>query len=380
MEDKFFDIRPYNDSEFQTALDQLLAQKELVGMLDGVFGEWFLDKLRKNRLQFKTLDDFIEGTTYPLLDVLLEKKRSKITYSGHDNMQGSAVYLSNHRDIISDPAFLQYCLMKNGFRTTEIGIGSNLVAAPWILAMMKINKSFVVKRNLPRAEEMKALVELSEYINYAVRQKRASVWLAHREGRAKDSDDRTQHSLLKMLALKGEGDLLQNLKELNICPVSISYEYDPCDYLKAKEFQQKRDDKDFRKSKADDVLSMQVGLMGFVGEVHYSFTPAINAEIDRIAEKSLSRQQQVEQVANVIDRQIHSAYKIFKTNYIAFDLFYKENRFEKHYNSEEKAIFATYVDSQVAKIDLPNLDREFCRDRILQNYSNTLVNYISVNQ
>lgn len=380
MEDKFFDIRPYNDSEFQAVLDQLLAQKELVAMLDGVFGEWFLEKLRRERSDFKTLDDFIENTASQLLDSLLDKKRSKVTYSGEENLRESAVYLSNHRDIISDPAFLQYCLVKNGFRTTEIGIGSNLAAAPWILALMKINKSFVVKRNLPRAEEMKALVELSEYINYTVRQKGVSVWLAHREGRAKDSDDRTQHSLLKMLALKGESDLLQNLKELNICPVSISYEYDPCDYLKAKEFQQKRDNPEFLKSKADDVLSMQTGLMGFVGEVHYHITPAINSEIERIAEMSLPRQQQVEQVANVIDRQIHSAYKIFKTNYIAFDLFYKENRFEKHYNSEEKAIFAAYVDSQVAKIDLPNVDREFCREKILQNYSNPLLNYLNVNQ
>lgn len=380
MEDKFFDIRPYNDSEFQGVLDQLLAQKELVEMIDGTFGKEFLERLRRERFGFKTIDDFIRGTSYSLLDVLLEKKRSKITFSGQENLREAAVYLSNHRDIISDPAFLQYCMVKNGFPTTEIGIGSNLAAAPWILALMKINKSFVVKRNLPRAEEMKALVELSEYINYTVRQRGASVWLAHREGRAKDSDDRTQHSLLKMLALKGEGSLLENLKALNICPISISYEYDPCDYLKAKEFQQRRDDKEFRKTKADDVLSMQTGLMGFVGEVHYHITPDINTEIDKIAERSLPRQQQVEQVADVIDRRIHSAYKIFKTNYIAFDLFYKENRFEKHYNSEEKAIFAAYVDSQVEKIDLPNLDREFCRDRILQNYSNTLVNYINVNQ
>ena len=376
MEDRFLDIRPFSDTEFQYEIDQLLAQTELVGMVDRIFGNDILRNLQQKRNRFRTLNDFIVNTTYPLLDILLKRKHSQVTYGGQDNLSESAVYLSNHRDIISDPAFFQYSLVKGGFPTSEIGIGSNLAAAPWILSLMKLNKSFVVKRNLPKAEQMKSLVELSEYINYTIKEKKASIWLAHREGRAKDSNDCTQPSLLKMLALKGNGSFLENLKSLNITPVSISYEYDPCDYLKAKEFQQRRDNADFKKSKADDVVSMQTGLMGFASEIHFQITQPINSELDRIASMGLPRTQEVEQVAVIIDRQIHSSYKIFKTNYMALDMLYGENRFENFYNSQEKVNFAKYIDTQISRIDLPSVDYEFCKEKILQNYSNTLVNYL----
>ena len=374
MQNNFDDIRPYLNSEIQVVFRQLLGNDEVLAGASAVMPIALIDDLKRNYEQISDIDTFQERYMYPMLENLKKIKKTEITFSGTDNISQPALFLSNHRDILTDSAFLQYVLVKNGLRTSEIAIGNNLMVKPWIAAAMRINKSFVVRRNITKGEQLSAFLELSDYIAYAITCKNESIWLAHREGRAKDSDDRTQISLLKMLALSGEGSFIENIKRLNIQPLSISYEYDACDYLKAKELQQKRDDESFTKSSMDDVVSMQVGALGVASEIHYAFTPCINSKLDEISALHLPRNREVEMVASLIDRQIHGAYKIYKSNYIAFDMLESGNSFRKFYSSEEKINFANYIDSRISKIDLVDVDIEFCRRTLLEMYANPLRN------
>lgn len=374
MQNNFDDIRPYLSSEIQVVFRQLLGNEEVLAGASAVMPIALIDDFKRNYEQISDIDTFQERYMYPMLENLKKIKKTEITFSGTDNISQPALFLSNHRDILTDSAFLQYVLVKNGLRTSEIAIGNNLMVKPWIAAAMRINKSFVVRRNITKGEQLSAFLELSGYIAYAITCQNESIWLAHREGRAKDSDDRTQISLLKMLALSGGGSFIENIKRLNIQPLSISYEYDACDYLKAKELQQKQDDEAFTKSSMDDVVSMQVGALGVASEIHYAFTPCINSKLDEISALHLPRNREVEMVASLIDRQIHGAYKIYKSNYIAFDMLESGDSFRKFYSSEEKINFANYIDSRISKIDLVDVDIEFCRRTLLEMYANPLRN------
>ena len=224
----FDDIRPYNDSELTTVLERMVSDKEVLAGIAMVMPKQLADKLVLGYKELRSVDQFQEEYMYPMLEHLKDIKSTAITYSGSEYVKQPALFLSNHRDIIIDPAFLQYVLLKCGMKTSEIAIGSNLMAKPWITDAMRVNKSFVVRRNLTRGEQISAFGELSRYIAHTITQKRASIWLAQREGRAKDSDDRTQISLLKMLSLSGEGSFAENIKKLRLHPLSISYEYDVC--------------------------------------------------------------------------------------------------------------------------------------------------------
>ena len=245
---------------------------------------------------------------------------------------------------------------------------------------MRINKSFIVQRGLPVREMPKAFLELSGYIRHAITKKQTGVWIAQREGRAKDSDDRTQESILKMFALSGTKSFIENLKELNICPATISYEYDPCDYLKAKEFQQKRDNANFKKSPQDDLLNMKTGIMGDKGHVHFTFTPSINAELEEIATSIDNRKAQIEAVVKLIDQRIHSNYTIYPINKVAYDELLNTTRFTAEVSPEERSEVESYLEQQLNKIDLPNKDYDFLRHKLLEMYANPLINYLAAKQ
>lgn len=373
----FDDIRPYNDSELTKVLGRLVDNKEVLAGIAMIMPKQLADKLVLRYKELRSVDQFQEEYMFPMLEHLKDIKSTAITFSGSEHVRQPALFLSNHRDIIIDPAFLQYVLLRCGMKTSEIAIGSNLMAKPWITDAMRVNKSFVVRRNLTRGEQISVFGELSRYIAHTITQKRASIWLAQREGRAKDSDDRTQISLLKMLSLSGEGSFAENIKKLRLQPLAISYEYDVCDYMKAKELQQRRDDENFVKSAADDVLSMQIGALGAASEIHYAFTPPIDKELDRIAAERLPRNEEVRRVAESIDTRIHRAYKIFKTNYIAFDLAEGGCRFGGNYTEEEKDNFSAYIEQQIAKIELRQVDKAFCREKMLEMYANPLKNKIA---
>jgi hypothetical protein len=216
---------------------------------------------------------------------------------------------------------------------------------------------------------------MSRYMHYTINEKNQSIWIAQREGRAKDSNDRTQESVLKMLAMGGEGDVIDRLVEMNIVPLSISYEYDPCDYLKAKEFQLKRDVLNYKKATADDLLNMETGMFGFKGRVHFHVAPCINDQLSQI-DRNLSKQDLFASVSSIIDRGIHANYRLFPNNYVAHDWLYGETRFADRYSAEEKERFEAYIAQQIGKIDINYKDEDYLRHMLLLMYANPLTNHL----
>ena len=216
---------------------------------------------------------------------------------------------------------------------------------------------------------------MSRYMHLAINEKKENIWIAQREGRAKDSDDRTQDSVLKMMAMGGEGSIVERLKDLNITPAAISYEYDPCDYLKAKEYQQKRDNPDFKKSREDDLLNMQTGIFGRKGKIHFQLTSCINDKLDNL-DPAMPKTEVFTAISAMIDKQIHANYRFYPGNYVAYDWLTGENLFADKYTEKEKNIFEQYINGQLAKIDLPNKDEEFLREKMLVMYANPVKNYL----
>ena len=319
----------------------------------------------------------------PVVEALMDKTTDGVTVEGMEKLDPGQGYLfvSNHRDIVLDSAFLDYHLLLSGMKSVEIGIGNNLLIHPWIETLVRLNRSFVVNRSATATELLESSQQLSRYIRFVIEQKKAPVWLAQREGRAKDSDDRTQKSVLKMLAMSGDDSmtLSEKLQSLHICPLTISYEYDPCDWLKATEFQMKRDNPGFRKSKQDDLINMKTGIWGFKGHMHYHVAAPIDSEIAAL-DTSVPRNQFLDQVAQIIDRHIFEGYRIYPCNRIALDMLRGDNAQSPNYTPDQKREFENYLEGQLKKIRIPNPDWDYLKERILTMYANPLINQKSVMQ
>lgn len=381
MEYNFDEIRSYTTEEIPAAMERLCNQKPFMKMLSTLFPLMPKEQLKLKMLSFKTSNELQLEMVYPFLQYLEANMTTGIKLKGIENIdiENKYLYISNHRDIILDSAFLCAKFIEKKIDTVEIAIGDNLLINPWIEDLVRINKSFIVQRGLNARQVLESSKRLATYIKYTLQVKKNSIWIAQREGRAKDSDDRTQESLLKMLNLSGEKSFIENLKELNICPLSISYEYDPCDYLKAKEFQLKRDNPEYRKTHEDDLLNMQTGVMGYKGKVNYHISGCINEELDKIAIETNNRNEQIEKTAHLIDYLIHKNFSITANNKIAYDEIYNDKQFAKDYTPTDKTIFEEYLDKQIRKIDIENKDRDFLRMKMLEMYANPLKNYMKAN-
>lgn len=376
METNFDDIRCYRNEEVHDALMRLSEEKPFMKILSTIYPFMPKENLKERLAGFHTSFDFQKEMVVPFLQYLEANKTKGIDLNGVEKIDRdkSSLFISNHRDIILDSAFLCGKLIEKGMDTVEIAIGDNLLIYPWIKELVRVNKSFIVKRGLSARQILESSQKLSAYIYYTLHEKNQSIWIAQREGRAKDSNDRTQESLLKMLNMYGKGNFIENIAELNICPISISYEYDPCDFLKAKEMQQKRDNPDFRKAPEDDLINMQTGVMGYKGKVVYELTGNINRELRIIGAETTNKNEQISLTAEAIDKRIHSNYTIFPCNKIAFDYYREEKRFDTEYTEEEKKDFEKYLDFQMAKIELENKDENFLRSKLIEMYANPLRN------
>ena len=259
---EFNEIRPYTPEELPQIYEELIADPAFRTVVESVMPGVPFEGLAMKMRQCKTNLEFQKAFFYGLLWDLVKKTANGLTFdcSALSDLTRNYTFISNHRDIILDSAFLSILLIDNGMTTVEIAIGDNLLIYPWIHKLVRVNKSFIVKRGLNMRQKLEASALMSRYMHFAMKEKHENLWIAQRQGRAKDSNDRTQDSVLKMMAMAGEGDVTERLKELNIVPLAISYEYDPCDFLKAKELQQKRDDEHFQKSPEDDLINMQTGL------------------------------------------------------------------------------------------------------------------------
>lgn len=380
---QFNEIRPYEAEEMQQAFEDLLADRQFSLVLKG-FAPWMPKAVRNALLRMlfrgvKTPLDFQMRFMKPLVKYIIWKYSDGTTFDDKKlhtkeqtiNTLDRYTFVSNHRDIVLDSAFLDLLLVEAGYPTTvEIGIGDNLLIYPWIRRLVRMNKAFTVRRGLSPKEMLASSKLMSEYIHYAVTQKKENIWIAQREGRAKDSDDRTQESVLKMLAMGGD------LRELNIVPLTISYEYDPCDYLKAQEFQQKRDNPAFKKSRQDDLDNMKTGIFGYKGRVHYHCGTPINAWIDEI--KDLPRNEFFAELARRMDVEIHEGYQLFPCNYIALDELRGTTEYSAHYTQKDKTKFDEYLAGQIAKVKLHNRDEKFLRERMLTMYANPAINKLKL--
>lgn len=375
---EFDDIRPYFPEEMPAAFDRLLSDESFCQIALSFFKDKTVDDLRHLAATCTDNVDFQKKFLYALMMDLLSK--TSVGYGMNitalSDIQRGYTFVSNHRDIVLDAAFLDIFLIEKGFPTTvEIAIGDNLLITPWIETLVRLNKSFIVKRSVGVREMLESSRLMSRYMHFAIRQKHENIWIAQREGRAKDSDDRTQESVLKMMAMGGEGTPIESLKELNIVPLTISYEYDPCDYLKAQEFQLKRDVPEFKKTQADDLKNMQTGIFGYKGQIHYEAAPCINVWIDEL--KDLPKNRFFGELARRMDIEIHSRYHLYSNNYIAADMLDATSRFSDKYTPEEHNNFEEYLNQRLALIQLPGKDEAFLRERILVMYANPLRNYIN---
>ena len=377
---EFDEIRPYEAGEMQQAFHDLLNDRQFSLVLKG-YAPWLPKALRNGLLKLaftgiKTPLDFQKRFMKPIVKWIMRKHTDGCTFDDANlecRTERRYTFVSNHRDIVLDSAFLDVLLVDAGHPTTvEIGIGDNLLIYPWIKRLVRMNKAFTVRRGLTAHEMMRSSQLMSRYIHYAVTQKKENIWIAQREGRAKDSSDQTQDAVLKMLAMGGD------LRELNIVPLTISYEFDPCDYLKAQEMQQKRDNPAFKKSRQDDLDNMKTGIFGYKGRVHYHCAAPINTWIDELAD--LPKKEFYETLSHRIDCELHQHYRLYPCNYIALDMLEHSGASSEssHYTSADVEHFEKYLAGQLAKIQLPNKDEAFLRERMLTMYANPLRNYLKV--
>lgn len=375
---EFDDIRPYYDEELPQAFDELSADQGFRNAVAGVLPNESLDALLARMHACKTKDEFQEILGYKVLWSLAGRFTDSLTleHKAPIDREKPYLYISNHRDIVLDSGFLSILLIDLGLRTVEIAIGDNLLIYPWIKKLVRVNKSFIVQRALTMRQILESSARMSRYMHYTITHKKQSIWLAQREGRAKDSDDRTQDSVLKMLAMGGTGDIIDRLAELNIVPLSISYEYDPCDFLKAREFQLKRDVEGYKKTMADDLKSMNSGFLGYKGRVHFQTDQCINEELMQI-DRSLPKAELYARISALIDRRIHLNYRLYPCNYAAHDMLNATDKFADKYTPEEKMQFETYLKKRLDKIELPQKDIPFLREKLLLMYANPLTNYLA---
>lgn len=378
MEFDFNEIRCFRNDEVHEVLVRLSNEKQFMKVLSTVYPLLPKEVIKQRLMSFQSSYAFQKEMVYPFLQYLEANMTKGITLNGLEkiDISKSYLYISNHRDIILDSAFLCGKFIEKNMDTVEIAIGDNLLIYPWIEDLVRVNKSFIVKRGLSARQILESSKRLSTYIAQTIKEKQ-SIWIAQREGRAKDSNDRTQESLLKMLNMYGNESFIENLINLNICPLSISYEYDPCDFLKAKEMQQRRDNSCFKKNPQDDLLNMQTGVMGYKGKVFYEITGSINKDLKKIATETSSRNEQITLVTELIDRRIHQNYNIFANNKIAYDTLKEGKLFSNEYSTQERLDFERYLSFQIAKINIENKDENFLKTKLLEMYANPLINKLN---
>lgn len=369
----FDDIRPFNDSEVNHYLKLLIADEHFEHILQFIFQDQ--SKIEEAKLMLSnihTIKDLQLKFVYQLVnDLILKKSTDGLTSSGLDKLDKHTSYLfiSNHRDIILDSAIMNYLIVLEGMNTTEIAIGNNLLIAKWIEYAVKLNRTFVVRRNLPVREMLMASKKLSEYIRRDITCKNTSVWIAQREGRTKDGNDKTQQALLKMLNLSNIKEFGEGFKELKIVPLSISYEIEPCGLSKVDELYRKQTE-GFEKTQEDDLRSMGHGLVRPKGHVHFAFGEPITSQIDLICkEETISSQ--IEKLADYLDQQIYCNFKLWPNNYIAEDILNNTSNNSNQYTPEQFNRFDSMVAEAVETI--PG-DKEIIRGMFLQMYVNPLIN------
>ncbi|MBR9833337.1 hypothetical protein GYB57_14425 [bacterium] len=368
---EFEDIRPLHDSEVKEGIGRLLAVKEFRGMVEYAFqGMIPFEKVEEQLKRIETVKEFQSGLITKMLGFVIQKTSDSFTFSGLENIEKDKAYLflSTHRDIVLDSALMNLVLNDNEYETARIAIGDNLVKEPWINDLVRLNKSFIVKRGRQGKDKVLASMQLSSYIAHSIKTDNESVWIAQREGRTKDGIDKTQPGLIKMLSIAGRKDPVNHLRSLNIVPVSISYEYNPCDAMLLPELLAKSEDREYVKSPMEDLMSMMKGIEGKKGRIHLHFGRPLNDFSENL--KNVNGEKFVSQVVSLADHEIYHTFKLWPTNYIACDLLIGNQRWENEYSAEEKATFEKVMTQRVASVE-GNPDK--LKELYLKMYANPVI-------
>ena len=375
-ETEFDTIRPFYDSEVKAAVERLVVEPGFLKTLEYFFPTAPIDRTIQMLKSLRTVREFQDRVIGVLVQAITDKYITELTFTGLENVPENKGYLivSNHRDIILDSALLNTYFLQHNHNTSEIAIGSNLLILPWITDLVKLNRTFVVKRNIPVKEQYEASLLLSKYIRHTILEKNTSIWIAQREGRTKDGNDKTQGALLKMFNMSVSGDVLPNLAELNIVPMTISYEYDPVDIYKVKERYNKMVDKDFKKSKRDDVMGMRYGITCNKGRVNICLGKPINSELLNLP-KAPNKNVQYDEAAHFIDTRIYEGYILYPINYVSADMLSGTNTYSEHYTEEDKKAVSDYFDNQSKFFEG---DVALQRKMLMEIYANPVINYSSI--
>ncbi len=365
---EFDDIRPFSEKEGLAAIQQLFSDHNFIKALQFVNDEIDINQLCQSVLACKSLHEFQIAFSKTMFHYFVKKSITHITFEGteKDGNRPASLYIGNHRDIILDSMILQASKLGKGIPATRSAIGNNLVDNPLLIMLARLNKMFLVYRDDKAKEDvLKHYRQLGDYINFSILEEKESVWIAQRNGRAKDGIDKTQPGLLKMFILPSKLPAIEALKMLNITTATVSYQYEPCDHLKARELALSENGS-YVKKPGEDFTSITQGVLGFKGEVHFCIGETIKEGFDAIDTK-LPLNDQLAQARDIVDSQIHQDYHLFNTNYIAYDLAEQTTKFEQYYTQEEKADFERYLDKQASCDDVP---KEKMLHYLLKIYSN----------
>ena len=374
MNNQFDDIRPYYDSEIPAAM-QRIVDSDFFGLLcTYVYPGHNPADIRKMMLSFRTIRDFQLEVMRCVNEQVIARSTTAFTYSGVERLDPQKQYLfvSNHRDIMLDACLLQYILYKNGHETTEITFGANLMSSPLVIDIGKANKMFRVERGGNMKDFYHASMHLSDYIRYVLTEKGQSLWIAQRNGRTKDGIDQTDQGIVKMFCMSEPTDKIKALADLHIIPVSVSYEWESCDILKAIELYESKNVK-YIKKPGEDLNSILTGILQYKGRVHFQVCPMITKE-ELLQFDNCTNNEYHRNVARLIDQRILSSYKLWPNNYIAYDMNYGQQRFVGKYTPEEKKAFEKHLD----KLEKYDGDANILKDILLAIYSNPVKNKLTI--
>ena len=369
---EFKSISPYTDTEAAEALSKVAEIPLITKLSQMVFPSESPDFLKNTLKQIQTVEQFQVLVMQRFVRWVLENTASNFTYDGVENIDKDKKFLtlSNHRDIILDPAITQLVLHLNGIPMTEIAVGDNLISNEAIEWLIRSNRMIKVVRGVSPRELYLSSQLLSRYIRLNITEQMSSIWLAQRQGRTKDGYDTTEQGLLKMLDMSGGDDFQKNFEELNIIPMSISYEYEPCDILKAREVLISRTQK-YVKAEGEDNNSIVTGVMQYKGDIHLHVCAPLSSE--EIAEAAAcDKNERYQVIRRAINSRIIDGYKLFKNNYVAFDLINESTKYADKYEQADVEKFVTYMEKQLAKVE-PELDRAELKEVFLNIYANPVV-------
>ena len=377
MDLDFSDISPYRDEDVPEAVKALLKEYSFMKVLRYVYPEKDDEHLIKMCEGIRTVKDFQSYVAYQSMRLMNHGTITALTHSGMEYVKdGKAhLFISNHRDIILDSAILNMLLHEQGLDTTETAIGSNLLENPTVMHLTKLNKNFTVNRDVTGRERYESSMKLSSYISHSIDQRHASIWISQREGRAKDGNDRTQQGLLKMLQMSSNTSAHDTFSDLNILPMALSYEYDPCDVFKVKELLIAQKGEKHEKGKHEDLQNIVAGITQQKGRVHLAIGAPLSHSLD-VLKQDLPVNDLLKEFAGAIDQRIHKLCRLWTNNYVAYDLLHGKSEYTDRYTEDDIEEFVAYVDTVLGDVS----DDKSGRGILLQKYAYPLENYLKASR